>query len=71
MLLGTGLFAITVIFNIPDLFGFQGRGVGEASTAFWVAAIVGWGGAFLAFSAYIPDVVRQWILRSRLRGRIE
>ncbi len=65
-----GLFALTVLLRLPALFGFEGREPGEATVAFVVAAVVGLFCAYLAYSAYIPDVLRQWRLRFHLRGRL-
>ncbi|MGE4220646.1 MAG: hypothetical protein AB7G39_14460 [Alphaproteobacteria bacterium] len=70
LLLGTGLFALTVLLGLPALFGFD-RDIGDATGAFALAVIVGFGGAFLAFRAYLPDVIRQWVLRSHLSGRLK
>lgn len=71
LMLGAGVFAVTVLAGIPELFGFAGRGAGEARGAFVATAVVGLAAAALAFHAYLPDVIRQWILRTRLSGRLE
>jgi hypothetical protein len=68
--LGVGLFSLSVLFRIPAMLDFEGREPGEATAAYVVAAFVGLLCAYLSYSAYIPDVVRQWILRMRLRGRL-
>jgi len=64
-----GLFALTVLLGLPALFGFEGREPGEATLAFVVATLAGLVCAYLAYTAYLPDVLRQWRLRIRLRGR--
>ena len=68
-LAGTGLFAASLLFGLPALFGFSWLELsgGEKWTALGVA-VIALGCAWLAFISYLPDVLAQIRLRWRLRA---
>lgn len=68
-LAGTGLFAASLLFGLPALFGFPWLDLsnGEKWAALGVA-VIALGCAWLSFVAYLPDVAAQIRLRWRLRA---
>lgn len=66
----SGLFALTVLLGLPAVFGFEGRETADLTWVLAAATVIGLACAYFAYSAYIPEVLRQWRLRICLKGRL-